>query len=359
VSSRTNTTTYFLREPRALEMIRDQVAVPAAAAGRRARIWCVGSSSGDEPYGLAMLCAEAGAPADILATDINPDALERARRARYPERNLRHVDEARRERWFRRSGAWWELVPELRDQVSLMAHDITAEAGPRHDLDVVLCRNVIVYFSATQLGAAATTMLRSLRDGGVLVLGASEWLRSDLRTLAGAPVSAVDRGRVIVYERCDRAPSCDPSPPAVSTPAVPVPAPRPARGSPPPAQPDTEVSRLREAGDQLLDRGHPAEALARYEQALALDPLLADLHLRNAFCHLHRAEPSDARTSLRRALFLRPSLWPAWLLLAELTDDTGQRLHYLSQASATARDLSDEPALRLFVGDRFMGRKPM
>jgi chemotaxis protein methyltransferase CheR len=358
VSTRTNTTTYFLRESRALEMIRDQVAVPAAAAGRRARIWCVGCSSGDEPYGLAILCSEAGAPVDILATDINPTALERARRARYPERNLRHVDAARRARWFRESGGGWQLNGEIREQVTLLPHDITREAAPRHEVDVVLCRNVIVYFSPDQLRVAATTMLRALRDGGVLVLGASEWLRTDLRTLAGAPVTAVDRGRVIVYERTDRAPP--PPPPARAVPAGPPPGlPRAVRASPPPELPDSEVARLREAGDQLLDRGAADQALARYEAALALDPLLADLHLRNAFCHLHRSAPSDARTSLRRALFLRPSLWPAWLLLAELTDDTSQRLHYLSQASATARDLTDDPALRLFVGDRFMGRKPM
>lgn len=177
MSTRTNTTTYFLRELRALEMIRDQVAIPAAAAGRRARIWCVGSSSGDEPYGLAMLCSEAGAPVDILATDINPTALERARRARYPERNLRHVEPERRARWFRSVGGGFELCPELREQVTLLPHDITREAAPRHDVDVVLCRNVIVYFSPEQLRVAATTMLRSLRDGGVLVLGAPARVR--------------------------------------------------------------------------------------------------------------------------------------------------------------------------------------
>lgn len=69
----TNTTTHFLRELRALQIVRDLVAKPNTAAGRKTVVWSIGCSSGDEPYGLAMLCREAGANVEILATDINPE----------------------------------------------------------------------------------------------------------------------------------------------------------------------------------------------------------------------------------------------------------------------------------------------
>lgn len=361
-ASSTNTTTYFLREPRALEMIRDLVAVPATAAGRRARVWSVGCSSGDEPYGLAMLCLEAGAAIDILATDVNPNVAERARRARYPERNLRHVEGRRRERWFRRVGDGWEAVPELRERVEVALHDVTTEGSPCHDVDIVLCRNVIVYFDPAQLRRAVATMLRALRPGGMLVLGASEWLRADLRNAAGSAVTAVDLGRVIVYQRTSSEDPVIVSPPPSPSPPAPAP-----RAAPPVTSPrvanltaldlgELEVNRLRTAGDALLDGGRVTDAVARYDEALVLAPLLADLHLRLACCHLQLDATDHARAAIRRALFLRPALWPAWLLLADLCDDPSQRLHCLAQArslleSPAAAELHDDPTLRPFTSD--------
>jgi chemotaxis protein methyltransferase CheR len=369
----TNTTTYFLRELRALEVIRDQVASPAAAAGRRARIWSVGCSSGDEPYGLALLCLERGVAVDIVATDVNPVVLERARRGRYHARNLRHVSAERRQRWFRPSGNELEASDELRQRVDFARHDITVEGAPCHDVDVVICRNVIVYFDAAQLRRAVATMLRALRPGGMLVLGASEWLRADLRHAGGAPVTAVDLGRVIVYQRAatDTATATATvafsTPAALLTPATPIAPPSTSPSGTPPSAPvapvapvdavELDVAGLRAAGDALLDRGCTIEAAARYDEAIARAPLVADLHLRAACCHLQRDAAADARSALRRALFLRPSLWPAWLLLADLSDDDAQRVHCRSRArllleSPEAAALDADPTLRPFTADR-------
>ena len=355
----TNTTTHFMREVRALQAICDLVVVPNLQAGRDTVVWCVGSSTGDEPYGLAMLCREAGASPTILATDINPDALDRARRGRYPVRNLRHVDDARRDRWFRRDGSHWQLVPEIRDAVRFRDHDITREACPRHDVDVVICRNVMVHFAPDEVRKAVTTMVAALRPGALLVLGAAEWLRNELRD----KLVPLELGGAIVYQRVDTLPRQMPvgsgthvlrrDTPSLGVPAAPritpssgVPAPvgdHVSSGVPTLINDRTsgslrfldladEVTALRGEGDELLDRGNALQARTLYERALERAPLLGDLHLRVALTHLHLGEAEAARDRLRRALFLTPKLWAAWVLMADLAHDPSHARHCLERA---------------------------
>lgn len=341
----TNTTTHFLRELRALHMIRDLVAIPNAAAQRKTVVWSVGCSTGDEPYGLAMVCRQAACDVEILATDINPNALERAQRGRYQERNLRHVDDALRSRWFSRDNEGWQIADELREMVRFRRHDITREASPRHDVDVALCRNVMVYFNADQVQRAVSTICASLRPGALLILGASEWLRPDVRLRGTMRLVPMERAGVIVYQRTATSPLPLPLPPVPETPAPP-----PVRA----VEPSHVVEQLRSLGDARLDAGQIAEARTCYVQALEQAPLLADLHLRIALCHLHARQPKEATESLRRALFLTPQLWQAWMLLADLAHEPAQARHYLSQARdllEAATEVADVPALRAFSSD--------
>jgi chemotaxis protein methyltransferase CheR len=346
----TNTTTHFLREPRALQMIRDLVAIPNATAGRRTAVWSVGCSTGDEPYGLAMVCRQASCELDILATDINPDALGRAQRGRYHARNLRHVEDDLLARWFTPDGDGWQISSELREQVRFRLHDITRETAPRHDVDVALCRNVMVYFNAEQTQRAVATIVSSLRPGALLILGASEWLRGDLRMRGTSRLLPMEKAGVIVYQRVDGASLTTPPPPA---PRVET---RGASAPPPPAISDAQriVEELRGLGDAKLDAGRPTEARACYAKALEQAPLLADLHLRVALCHLHTREPKLATEALRRALFLTPQLWQAWLLMADLAHEPAQARRYLDQARClleSTTDTTDQPALRAFQSD--------
>ena len=116
----------------------------------------------------------------------------------------------------------------------------------------------------------------------------------------------------------------------------------------------SRIVELRCLGDAELDAGRPAEARAFYERAIEQAPLLADLHLRIALCHLHAREPKSASEALRRALFLTPQLWQAWLLLADLAHDPAQARRYLAQARnllESDAEPTDEPALRAFASD--------
>jgi chemotaxis protein methyltransferase CheR len=352
-SNKTNTTTHFLREIRALQMIRDLVALPNLAAGRKTVVWSVGCSTGDEPYGVAMLCRQAGCEVDVLATDVNPDALERAQSGRYHSRNLRHVGSELRDRWFVRDGDSWQIAAELRDQVRFRRHDITQEGAPRHDVDVALCRNVMVYFNAAQIQRAVATIVTSLRPGALLIIGASEWLRGDLRVRGTTRLLPMEKAGVIVYQRVDGA-TLIPPPPQRPAPVA-QPAPAPALQLPLASDASRIVEQLRALGDTLLDAARPTDASACYAKAIEHAPLLADLHLRIALCHLHTREPKLAAESLRRALFLTPQLWQAWLLMADVAHGPAQARRYLDQARAlleSASEQPDHPALRAFAGDQ-------
>ncbi len=177
----------------------------------------------------------------------------------------------------------------------------------------------------------------------------------------------MERAGVIVYQRVDGAPLVAPTPlverrmaapPQASGGPPPTPM-QPPSGTPAPApvlgDAGRVVEQLRCLGDAQLDRGKPVEAAGCYAKALEQAPLLADLHLRLALCHLHAREPQRASETLRRALFLTPQLWQAWLLLADLAHEPAQARRYLDQARALLESSSappDEPALRAFAGDQ-------
>ena len=109
-------------------------------------------------------------------------------------------------RWFERVRQGWEVAPSLREVVKVREHDICSEAAPRHDIDVVLCRNVMVYFNQDQVRRAVTTMVASLRPGALCIFGASEWLRGDLRMRGTTRLVPIEKSGVIVYQRDDAEP---------------------------------------------------------------------------------------------------------------------------------------------------------
>lgn len=302
---------------RALQLIRDLVAIPNAAAGRLTSVWSVGCATGEEPYGLALLCREAYCELDILATDVDPDALDGARRGTYHAAGLRHVPPAARDRWFTREGDEWRIAQQLRDQVSFRTHDITRDPVPRHDVDVALCRDVLVGFNVEQTRRAVATICASLRPGGLLILGDSEWLHHDLRTRGTMRLVPLEKSGIIIYQRIDGGA-------AAAEVAM--------LSRAPLTNAWRMVEQLRLLGDTRLDANEPHEAAACYSKALELAPMLADLHLRLALCHLHTREPKLACQSLQRALFLTPQLWPAWCVLVDLACEPSQAPRQLHHA---------------------------
>ena len=204
--------TYFFREAGQLDVLRTEI-LPSLLAtrgeGAPLRIWSAGCASGEEPYTLAILLRELGwpHPARILGTDIARPRLGGAQRGRYTRWSLRGVSEARVERWFERRGAHFQLDPAIRAAVefaplNLIADEYPSAASGTREQDVVLCRNVLIYFDMASVALIAARLLASLAPDGWLLLGASD---PPLQGLVPCEVVMTPGG--IVYRRADRDPT--------------------------------------------------------------------------------------------------------------------------------------------------------
>ncbi len=171
-----NQETSFFRDAAVLDTIADAaLEMQAAHPERKLRIWSAGCSTGQEPLSLAMLFAERNALPEILASDVSPAALTRARAGRYSQFEIQRGLPVRRMMlWFDAAGGDWVAKPELVRRVQFRQHNLTGDAPPPGKFDIILCRNVLLYFSLQLRRQVFETLAAAIRPGGVLVLGAGE-----------------------------------------------------------------------------------------------------------------------------------------------------------------------------------------
>jgi len=243
--------TEFFRDPELFTYLREQVLPELIAAARQRggelRLWSAGCATGEEAYSLAMLVAdligedEGDANVRIFATDLDGAAVNFARQGIYPERALAAVPAAMVERYFTEHHGDFEVKKNLRGLLVFGEHDL-GQRAPFPRIDLVLCRNVLIYFTAALQRRALQLFAFSLRASGYLVLGKSESI-SPL-----ADFFSVDQARLKVFRRAgDRAtfpstritdaiPTAPPRPlpPRVG---LPVPSPRPSRAGRDPVRP--------------------------------------------------------------------------------------------------------------------------
>jgi len=190
-----NPTTFALLEREVLPELLRRI----QAEGRRTlQIWSVGCAGGEEPYSLALLMKDLAPPGmqvDILGTDISADILERAKAAVYEPQRLAEVPPEVRERYFTAVGKGFRLADPVRRMVRFERHNMLAAAVyPKADL--ILCRNVLIYFSQGEQENILRRFAAALPEGGILVLGKAEMLLGHSRSLF-APECAAER----IYKR--------------------------------------------------------------------------------------------------------------------------------------------------------------
>jgi len=180
----TNNETYFFRETRQFEILIEHVLPErrAAAPARPLRLLSAGCSSGEEPYSLAIALHDAGLPLagkswEIDACDLNPERIGRAREGIYDETSLRACDPETRRRYFTAQDGRFRLKDRYRAgvrffQSNLLAPGFTLEPP----YDVILCRNLLIYFCDSAFERLIGLFARSLAPGGYLFLGHSESL---------------------------------------------------------------------------------------------------------------------------------------------------------------------------------------
>jgi chemotaxis protein methyltransferase CheR len=166
----------FWRDRAVFEALRDEV---LPALGPDVRAWSAGCASGEEPYSLALAAAEAAVAIRIVATDIDPALLARARRGCYPASSLRDLPEELRRRAFE-AGC---LGPRYREPVTFLRRDVRA-GPPDGPFQLVLCRNLVfTYFAEAEQLDVGRRLAGALVTGGALAVGAHESPPQELREL--------------------------------------------------------------------------------------------------------------------------------------------------------------------------------
>lgn len=184
VSAISTNVTAFFREAHHFDFLAGELLPKLLTArGGRVRLWSAGCATGEEPYTLAVVLAEAlekHGPADarILATDISPQALEIARRGVYRLDRLGNLDAARRRRWFLRGTGAHEgqamVHPRLRELVTFQPLNLLEAWPMRGRFDAIFCRNVVIYFDKPTKERLFARFVDQLAADGYLFLGHSE-----------------------------------------------------------------------------------------------------------------------------------------------------------------------------------------
>lgn len=352
------------RQFRALEALLPGLIAHARSAGRKISIWSAGCATGEEPYSIAMSLAEAGAKADeveLLATDVNPEAVSFAIRASYESRRVKDIPAPLLERHFDRDGERYVVRASLHRYITaIRAHNLVSAVFPRPadgGWDIIFCRNVIIYFDTPTTQQVLTQFHNALAPGAYLFLGYSESL---FRLFEGFELTEV--AGAFVYRRPEAVrtppPPQRPRPVPLSPPPVthvnvrraePAPAPpagRPAARRPPsvpgPGSPplapqefldgavalfaEGRFGAARELLERLLERAgedlavrltlanlygilrQTDRARRSYVAALEIEPLSAEAHLFYGIHLIASGDADGAALELSRALFLDPDL---------------------------------------------------
>ncbi|MBF0460349.1 MAG: hypothetical protein HQL87_03045 [Magnetococcales bacterium] len=349
------------------------------------RIWSAGCSTGEEPYSLAImmqtLLPGAGAwEIHIKGTDINEYALQQARAGRYGRWAFRGVAEETVERYFTRSRGEWQLQPAVRGMVSYEKLNLIKDMFPDpvrglHDLDLIVCRNVFIYFNQAAIAGIMARFAASLRPGGYILTGHAEVQQpvSQLVTSGALPLLARQFPDSVIFQRpLDGDPH--PAhlrrggPPGLAAPHV---APSPARlhpahssghnsfatsgkgvgvrqtsapGTPPPLAgtgnsplppsgqgmrsgvvdtPHQSAEKSLKQASALFAQGLYGEAIQLAETLLEMTAIGGDVCLLLARAHANLGEVAKAEGYCRDALRQRPFAAEPHFLLANLVQDRG------------------------------------
>ncbi|MCB2190497.1 MAG: hypothetical protein KQI62_02970 [Deltaproteobacteria bacterium] len=362
--------TYFFRDRSQFNALRFQLLpeiIERRRSERRLRLWSAGCSSGEEPYSLAMLLTEIIPDLDrwsvsILGTDINKDSLRRARQGLYKKWSFRQVGADTVQKFFVPRDGLYELNPRIKSMVNFSYLNLSENNYPSLmtntcAMDLILCRNVIIYLPDEQVQAMVRRFAGSLSPQGWLMVAATE---TDPRGFSG--FATRNLGSAAVYQLRDgdepepRSPwefdDCQPrrETQPVTLKVKPLPtqsAPQPEPRPPLTAGPDalSQARRMMETGRyqsarclleqgrgsrrataslwlkgarRLANLGKLAEASYWCEKSLEAEPLLAEAHHCRALVALEEGDSLLAEEHLRKALYLEPNHLAGHFSLATL-----------------------------------------
>lgn len=337
--------TYFFRDAPQMDALRQHVLpeiISRHRDDRRLRIWSAGCASGEEPYSLAMLLCQilpdiAQWNVFILGTDINKSDLSWAERACYKERSFRMTDPLTRGRFFTPCERGWELKPHIREMVHCAYLNLAEDIYPSlttntNAMDLILFRNVAIYFEDVIMREMALRFQRCLVSEGWFVVGAAE---------AGSaicdPFIFWNFPGAILYRRGIAPPH---RPGIAVTPqdwaAVPstgrakildllpvgeVPVRPPPINAPP--RPPEQADPYKE-GLVMMGKGNYEGAIERFHARIAKDPKFVPAYCEIARAHANRGRLKDAGAWCDKAIMKDPLLAEAYYILALIRQEEGE-----------------------------------
>lgn len=363
--------TYFFREKKSFEALEEHILPELLrarrGAERRLRIWSAGCCTGEEPYSVAMLLDRLIPDAEawnvtILATDINPRFLRKAAEGVYGEWSFRDAPGWIRKRYFKaRRDRRFELDPRIRKRVTFSHLNLAEDVYPSlpsntNAMDVILCRNVLMYFTAERARQVAANFHRSLVDGGWLIVSPTE----TSNTLF-SPFSAVQFPGAVLYRRAGgaapRLAAIEYQPPAPQILFAPEPVAPQAElpeeavavesAAAPPRTPDAAGELARNAR-VCANEGRLGEASEWCEKAIAADKMNPAHYYLLATVRQEQGQLDAATQSLTRALYLDADFALAHFALGNLRLAQGRRPEaerHFTNALAVLRARAQEEVL--------------
>ena len=174
---------YFFRDGHPFEqLVATQLPalIETRRASKRLRVWCAACSSGQEPYSIAILLQEmnarlAGWTLEILGTDMSGPILQKATAGFYSDFEVkRGLSPERLQRWFTSEDGGWRISPKLRQMVKFKPHNLLQGTTGLGTFDLILCRNVLIYFNVDNKRKVLDGLARALAPDGALLLGTAE-----------------------------------------------------------------------------------------------------------------------------------------------------------------------------------------
>jgi chemotaxis protein methyltransferase CheR len=346
--------TYFFREKKSLAALENHILPELIRErrlqGRRLRIWSAGCASGEEAYTLAILLQRLIRDLDswqihLLATDLNPLVLKKAVRGHYGKWSFRDTPPEIVEKYFTRRDRGWEIQPHLKRLVNFAYLNLAEDPYPSlvtqtNAMDLILCRNVLMYFSAGHARQVVQNLARSLVEGGWLIVSLTETsiLRFSPLVLVNFPEAIVYRKDSAGTRRIETGATCPTINPAViiadklrdqpvippipdQPPWTPPPVPEAPPTVPATAAAESPAAGVREMVDfarNCADQGDLAAALSWCEQALAADRLNPAWYFLRASILQEQDAVAEAVLSLRQAIYLDQDFVMAHFALGNL-----------------------------------------
>jgi chemotaxis protein methyltransferase CheR len=340
--------TYFFRDHKTLTAFQNDVLKPLIqkrySENKNLRLWSAGCSSGEEPYTLAIILKKLIPDIDqwnitLLATDINIKALHKLSKGIYSEWSFRDVPLTIKDTYFNKlENGHYEILPSIKKMVEPFYLNLCEDSYPSltnntNAMDIIFCRNVLMYFSPELIRAVVKKFFSCLTDNGILIVGPSEGMYnyfSDFKIESHNGVTYFKKGSSPVMKEKE---VIFPPLMANATPAKEM---------------DISPANFKELAQQAADQGKLQEALEWSKKGIAENKTNADLYYLHAMILAELGKHIEAIKTLKQVLYLQSNFILAYFMLGSFAyrdNKTREAQKYFDHALSIMNDLDPKSIL--------------